>query len=179
MEPTDLAGRDAPTFETDPRFPSGPWTGFFLQPGTPERHWMELDLTFRDGVMAGAGRDRVGKFAVSGRYHLDDGKAHWDKTYLRAHSIAYAGYNEGKGIWGTWDYQSNWRGGFLIWPVAMGDPTKQTLTVAVDAPREAEAPAPAEPAPEPVEAAPAERELVPAGAALKPGSSEARKSLIP
>ena len=72
---TDLPGRDAPSFETDPRFPSGPWTGFFLQPGTPERHWMELDLTFRDGIMAGAGRDRVGKFAVTGRYHLDDGKA--------------------------------------------------------------------------------------------------------
>ena len=149
-----------PAGETDPRFPSGPWTGFFLQPGTPERHWMELDLVFRDGVMAGAGRDRVGRFTVSGRYHLDDGRAFWSKTYLRAHTISYSGYNEGKGIWGTWEYLSNWRGGFHIWPVAMGDPTKQTLAA------EAPAPPPNEPEPEPApaEPAPVEREAVPVGA---------------
>ena len=138
--------------ETDERFPSGPWTGFFLQPGTPERHWMELDLTFRDGKMAGPGRDRVGQFMIAGRYHLDDGRAIWTKTYVRQHSIDYAGYNEGKGIWGTWEYQSNWRSGFLIWPVAMGDPTQQKLVVAVPIPAEAavEEPVPVEQEAEPV-----------------------------
>lgn len=157
MEPTETPGDAQPITETDSRFPSGPWTGFFLQPGTPERHWMELDLTFRDGIMAGAGRDRVGKFAISGRYHLDNGRCHWAKTYFRQHSIDYSGYNEGKGIWGVWEYQSNWRGGFLIWPVAMGDPTQQKLAEAAPLPKAAEAPAP-------VEAAPVERELEPVGA---------------
>ncbi len=157
MEPTDPRGDDQPPItETDSRFPSGPWTGFFLQPGTPERHWMELDLTFRDGIMAGAGRDRVGKFAISGRYYLDNGRCHWAKTYLRQHSIDYSGYNEGKGIYGVWEYQSNWRGGFLIWPVAMGDPTQRKLTASADLPP-AQAEAPAEPAP-------VERELEPVGA---------------
>ena len=31
--------------ETDPRFPSGPWIGFFLQKLVPGRHQMELRLT--------------------------------------------------------------------------------------------------------------------------------------
>ena len=42
--------------ESDDRFPSGPWKGFFLQPILPGRHWMELILTFREGVMTGEGR---------------------------------------------------------------------------------------------------------------------------
>ena len=49
QEQTDL--------ETDPRFPSGPWTGFFLQPLVPGRHLMELRLTFRRGEVKGEGRD--------------------------------------------------------------------------------------------------------------------------
>ena len=31
-----MTAEQPPTFETDPRFPSGPWTGFFLQRGYPE-----------------------------------------------------------------------------------------------------------------------------------------------
>jgi len=166
MEPTDTGGDPLPAVETDSRFPSGPWTGFFLQPGTPERHWMELDLTFQDGAMTGTGRDRIGKFAIKGRYHLDNGRAYWTKTYVREHSIDYNGYNEGKGIWGTWEYLSNCRGGFRIWPVAMGDPTQLKLEATAPVPIEA---AQAEPEPEPVEAAPVERELVPAGAEAPTG----------
>lgn len=158
MEPTEKRSNDGLIVETDLRFPSGPWTGFFLQPGTPERHWMELELVFRDGVMAGAGRDRVGRFSISGRYYLDDGRAHWTKSYLTQHSIAYSGYNEGKGIWGIWEYQSNWRGGFHIWPVAMGDPTQLKLAEAVDVPATTEVEAPVEPP------APVEQEAEPVGA---------------
>jgi hypothetical protein len=39
--------------EQDSRFPSGPWKGFFLQPVLAGRHWMELNLTFRQGVLQG------------------------------------------------------------------------------------------------------------------------------
>lgn len=162
MEPTDIKSGEGLVVETDPRFPSGPWTGFFLQPGTPERHWMELDLVFRDAIMAGAGRDRVGRFTISGRYYVDTGRAHWTKTYVAEHSITYSGYNEGKGIWGVWEYQSNWRGGFHIWPVAMGDPTQQKLAEAVDVPNAAEEPVEAE---APIEqTVPAEQEAQPVGA---------------
>ena len=39
----------ASDLETDPRFPSGRWTGYFLQPAIPGKHVMELILTFRHG----------------------------------------------------------------------------------------------------------------------------------
>jgi hypothetical protein len=43
-----------PHYETDPRFPSGPWTGYFLQKEIPGKHTMELRLTFRNGEMTGS-----------------------------------------------------------------------------------------------------------------------------
>jgi hypothetical protein len=124
--------------EQDSRFPSGPWKGFFLQPGAPDRHWMELNLSFRQAELRGEGRDEVGAFLVRGRYDLTDGKCWWTKRYIGRHDISYSGFNEGKGIWGTWVWDERlcptWRGGFHIWPAAMGDPTRQTLTEALDVP---------------------------------------------
>ena len=99
---------DNQLFETDPRFPSGPWTGFFLQPLMPGRHWMELRLTFRGGVLTGEGRDWVGHFIIRGRYTVADGRCHWTKRYIGQHDVFYNGFNEGKGIWGTWDIPENW-----------------------------------------------------------------------
>lgn len=136
--------------ETDDRFPSGQWEGFFLQPQLTgsTRHWMELLLTFRSGVVQGEGRDRVGKFALKGRYSVDDGKCHWTKRYTGKHDVFYQGYNEGKGIWGTWELKvPPWRGGFYIWPVGMADPTQNRLAAAVDAPTDVDPVAP--PATEP------------------------------
>jgi hypothetical protein len=109
--------------ETDDRFPSGPWTGYFLQPAIPPgRHDMELFLTFRDGNIDGEGRDWVGKFSIRGMYRVADGKCYWVKQYEGRHSVSYRGFNEGKGIWGTWTLREAGRGGFHIWPVGMGDP---------------------------------------------------------
>src|SRR5580704_9018971 len=114
--------------ETDPRFPSGRWTGFFVQPVIPGRHLMELHLTFRNGSLTGEGRDWVGKFILSGRYDTRDGRCHWTKRYLGKHDVYYKGFNEGKGIWGTWDIPPEWRGGFHIWPEGMADPTRPHLS---------------------------------------------------
>jgi hypothetical protein len=125
---------EVPGVEPDGRFPSGPWLGFFLQPTLPGKHWMELILTFRQGVMEGEGRDWVGEFRIKGKYQVDDGKCWWTKTYIKRHSIAYQGYNEGKGIWGTWEYDSTHKGGFRIWPEGMADPTQAHLAEEVDAP---------------------------------------------
>ena len=128
--------------ETDPRFPSGRWTGFFLQAQGPHpgKHQMELLLTFRQGSMTGEGRDWVGKFVIRGRYSTADGRCRWHKRYLGKHDVFYQGYNEGKGIWGAWEIQSilalgtRLRGGFHIWPEGMADPTQQHLTEAVEPP---------------------------------------------
>ena len=123
MTPQPPSSPNQPPAETDPRFPSGPWQGFFLMAHLPGRHKMELHLNFRKGVMTGEGRDLIGPFLIRGKYDLDDGKCRWTKRYVGKHDVAYQGYNEGKGIWGLWEIPPSWRGGFHIWPSAMGDPT--------------------------------------------------------
>jgi hypothetical protein len=146
-QPTDL--------ETDPRFPSGPWTGFFLQRLVPGRHRMELRLTFRQGTISGEGRDWVGGFIIRGRYDIADGRCHWHKRYVGKHDVYYQGFNEGKGIWGTWEIAASHehfyqRGGFHIWPEGMPDPTQPQLSEAADLPitveelQEVEEPSPVE-----------------------------------
>jgi hypothetical protein len=133
-----VSAKEPAVLETDPRFPSGPWTGFFLQKLLPGRHVMELRLTFREGVMEGEGRDRVGHFLIRGRYGVADGRCHWTKRYLGKHDVFYKGFNEGKGIWGVWEIPSeppyNQRGGFHIWPEGMADPTGSHLTEAAELP---------------------------------------------
>jgi hypothetical protein len=131
-EPDDL-------LETDPRFPSGPWTGFYVQPARPGKHWMDLRLTFRAGDLVGTGRDRVGHFAFKGAYDTADGQCKWTKHYVRMHDVGYRGYNEGKGIWGVWEIA--WegtvqRGGFHIWPEAMEDPSVPRLSEEAELPAE-------------------------------------------
>jgi hypothetical protein len=121
--------------ETDPRFPSGRWTGYFLQPALPGKHTMELLITFRSGEMTGEGRDWVGAFIIRGQYTLSNGKCHWTKKYLGKHDVFYQGFNEGKGIWGVWEIPSDgFRGGFHIWPEGMPDPTGSHLTEAAELP---------------------------------------------
>src|SRR5580765_775409 len=106
---------------SDPRFPSGPWTGFFLQYWLPGRHTTNLALTIRDGQLAGTGADWVGPFNIEGDYDTVSGKCQWIKRYIGKHSVAYRGVNDGHGIWGVWEIRQLAglyidRGGFHIWP---------------------------------------------------------------
>ena len=125
--------------ETDPRFPSGPWTGFYLMPHTgSKRHPTQLTMTFSGGTLTGGGRDAVGAFTVRGRYDLTDGKCRWVKHYVGKHDVFYNGFNEGRGIWGLWDIPNQlgiaWKGGFHIWPEGMADPTQPALQAEADPP---------------------------------------------
>jgi hypothetical protein len=139
---TDDPRRKRPTpdeaeldLETDSRFPSGPWVGYFLQKELPPgKHGMELRLTFRQGVMTGEGRDLIGEFLIRGKYQVEDGKCWWSKRFIGKHDVAYQGYNEGKGIWGLWEIPPSWKGGFYIWPEAMGDPTRRKLHESIEEP---------------------------------------------
>jgi hypothetical protein len=90
--------------------------------------------------MKGDGRDWVGELVIDGRYDLADGKCSWTKKYVGKHDVFYEGYNEGKGIWGSWEIAARVRlhGGFHIWPEGMGDPSDDHLV------EEAEPPAPEE-----------------------------------
>jgi hypothetical protein len=128
------ADRPERLLELDNRFPSGPWTGFFLQPPLTGRFWMELRLTFSHGRLQGDGRDRIGVFTFAGTYDVRDGTCHWTKRYVGQHAVAYRGYNEGKGIWGVWDIPPRMRGGFHIWPVGISDPTAQAAEEHVEEP---------------------------------------------
>ena len=102
---TDHHAEDAPItpeVEVDERFPTGPWLGFFQDGRLRAKAWMELELVFRAGRVAGMGRDRVGKFRIVGRYDIANGRCTMAKGYLGAHGVDYAGHNEGRGIWGVW-----------------------------------------------------------------------------
>lgn len=117
--------------ESDERFPSGPWSGYYQQHG---RHGMDLTLTFRKGQISGDGRDSVGTFLIRGSYDTQTGKCHWSKRYLGAHDVHYDGYNEGKGIWGVWDLRGWGRGGFHIWPKAWGQGIGLSLEEEIEEP---------------------------------------------
>ncbi len=129
--------------ESDPNWPSGPWTGFFLQSHAPAgKHRMDLQLTFQQGVMTGEGRDLVGLFTIRGRYEVVTGQCHWTKRYVGKHDVFYKGFNEGKGIWGVWEIPAErnlgiqLRGGFHIWPEGMPNPTGDRLAEEADVPAE-------------------------------------------
>ncbi len=136
--------------ETDDRFPSGPWIGYFLEPGFAGRFRMELSLEFENGRMIGEGLDYVGSFWIRGRYQTEGGKCVWTKQYIGRHAVYYQGYNEGRGIWGLWDIPRVRTGGFHIWPEGMADPTAKREARSADLPAavsfEAEPPATLEPA---------------------------------
>jgi hypothetical protein len=130
----DLASNQA-NLEADFRFPSGPWTGFFLQPPHVKRHWMDLALTFKECTIRGSGHDWVCEFLITGRYELDSGKCWWTKRYLGKHDVSYQGYAEEKGIWGMWQIPPALRGGFHIWPKAAGGPGDDKLQEAIEMPQ--------------------------------------------
>lgn len=126
--------------EIDSRFPSGEWTGFYLQRSSATRNWMSLRLSFRAGVLQGDGTDNIGPFTMTGGYDLADGRCWWIKRYTARHDVSYSGYNEGKGIWGVWDIPPSSRGGFHIWPAGMPDPTQNALEASEQTPVEAASP---------------------------------------
>jgi hypothetical protein len=100
---------------------------------------MELRLQFRGGTITGEGRDWVGAFLIHGQYTLSDGRCHWHKRYIGRHDVFYKGFNEGKGIWGTWELSNSalpvvLTGGFHIWPEGMADPTQPGLSEEADLP---------------------------------------------
>lgn len=124
--------------ESDPRFPSGDWHGFFIQNSIcrGRRFPMSLNLSFLRGNMTGEGSDWVGKFIIKGTYELKIGKTCFHKRYLKAHDIYYEGFASRPGICGVWSLLRDIdRGGFVIWPKGWPDPTQQTTRERIDVPQ--------------------------------------------
>ena len=133
------------------------WKGWYVQFAKYE---MQVEVTFREGTITARGRDaQLGAFTLRGRYTVDDGRCHWTKVYDALtganHHVFYQGFNEGRGIWGTWELPSlrghpAGRGGFLMWPEGWPDPSGgDVLHEQLDAPGESEVPEFGE-SPEPV-----------------------------
>jgi hypothetical protein len=128
----------------DTDFPSGAWTGFFLQRINPGRHRMDMRLTFENGRLRGRGADFVGDFKVEGEYDVVDGTCCWTKRYIGKHEVTYQGVNEGQGIWGAWEINMLFgllrdRGVFHIWPAGMtptedADRTEQAMLEEMQSP---------------------------------------------
>ena len=100
-------------------FPSGDWYGFYTYDRLPGKHPMDIRFTFENGRISAAGGDPVGEFVLDGAYSEGTKECFWIKTYPGRHSVAYHGFREGKGIWGTWNVSRN-TGGFHIWPLNFG-----------------------------------------------------------
>ncbi len=98
--------------ETD--FPSGAWTGFFQQTG--RRMTQDMELTFHDGVIRGAGWDSIGEFVIKGCYDLASREVRWTKKYADMPNVYFRGFREGVGIWGTYQSPGKKRAGFHVWP---------------------------------------------------------------
>lgn len=110
--------------EADPRFPSGPWGGYYQEGGIQARQ--RLNLTFAGGTVTGFGSDPVGPFTMRGVYDVESGKVSMVKTYP-THRVEYDGLADGDGIGGGWMIRYEMgltdRGRFRIWPdeLAMGE----------------------------------------------------------
>jgi hypothetical protein len=102
-------------------FPSGPWVGFYTYSSLARRYLMDLHLLFRGGRIEGEGADGIDFFSISGVYDEQKAECAWQKLYPTRPAVAYSGYREGKGIWGTWSLPS-YTGGFHIWPLTEGGP---------------------------------------------------------
>lgn len=123
-----------PTVETDPRFPSGPWTGFWIQRAMGKQP-MSLSLAFFAGRVRGGGRDVVGRFDCEGTYDLKTGRVLMTKQYEGAHRVDYDGANQDDGmwLWGVWTIGAD-RGGFHLWPEGEEDPTQRREGVEKEVP---------------------------------------------
>ena|SRR5689334_9850039 len=100
-------------------YPSGAWRGFYSY-GFGDRHPMQLDLLFSDGMLAGDGVDDVGSFLFNGAYDQASGACRWIKTYIGSHDVAYSGARDGNGIAGRW-HLGRAHGSFRIWPGRQSD----------------------------------------------------------
>jgi hypothetical protein len=101
-------------------FPCGVWIGFYIYGTGGVQHRQELNLEFKDGWLRGDGFDDIGAFLIHGSYSAETREVRWVKNYPGSHNVRYRGFREGKGIWGTWTILTA-RGGFKIWPKALGE----------------------------------------------------------
>lgn len=111
-----------------PDFSNGKWTGFYSYGGCRKQHRMDMTLLLTGGIIRGYGDDKVGRFEIRGRFDPKAKAATWTKTYLGRHAVFYRGFRDAfqESIWGSWEIDAKWKGGFKIWPVGSADGVVET-----------------------------------------------------
>lgn len=132
------------TAESDSRFPSGEWVGFWVQRSLygNDRKRVEFTLRFANGEVTGQGRDFIDQCVIRGRYDVKSGEVTFQKRHVNLrYDVFYRGFAEQvkKGIWGVWELPSD-RDGFHIWPKGIADPTVDRLEEEADVPLKERAP---------------------------------------
>ena len=97
-------------------FPSGEWIGYYNYSAGGTRSLMDIRFTFSSGRISADGCDDIGEFVLAGSYDEASRECTWLKHYIGMHDVAYVGFREGKGIWGTWTVEGA-TGGFHVWPL--------------------------------------------------------------
>src|ERR1039457_2940488 len=98
---------------SDEQFPSGRWVGFYTYRSRPEKHRMDMTLTFENGVLQGEGRDDIDRFVLRGTYEANE--AVLIKDYWGLPSVCHRGFRDGfkTALWGGLgdpaENQSHWR----------------------------------------------------------------------
>lgn len=97
-------------------YPSGPWRGYWEQPGWGRQSMDELVLEFASGQVRGQGRDCIGLFTFTGAYDAD-GSIQLLKQYVGRHRVQYQGKYDGEGtIHGVWSVEGISYGPFALTP---------------------------------------------------------------
>ncbi len=111
-----------PEQDQHPLFPSGEWVGFYTYEYGPgaSRHPMSCQLHFEAGRVVGEGVDLVGIYTWMGQYDTVAKTCAMCKQYLGGHSVIYDGHADETGIWGNWNIERAYKGGFHIWPIKQG-----------------------------------------------------------
>lgn len=128
-----MSDRSSNRHETDKRFPSGLWMGYWIQGYIKGR--MRLTLEFIEGGITGSGTDAVGPFDIKGVYSKKHNMVCMDKRYRGAHSVGYCGCANDGGLDGTW-YLAQipqidiWR----LWPVDEAFDVVPVMAAAEDEP---------------------------------------------
>lgn len=121
-------------------FPSGNWTGFYLESHRREPGWMHLHLVCDpQGAIQGEGVDYVGPWTLLGNFLLPNKQCVWTKRYVGRHKVTYDGQLSSDGIRGEWHIEPFLEGRFHIWPESMAHWHEQYLREGL--PRRADDPA--------------------------------------
>ena len=103
------------------------WTGFWEQSTFGIQSMFDLEMSFENGEIHGAGRDVIGAFQIGGEI-LGDGSVHLLKQYEDAHCVHYDGQYDGEGsISGQWRIDGYWERGTFGFRLVRGSETSNEM----------------------------------------------------